>query len=149
MRQERFRRLNLIRRLGGTKWGWRRTQLRPVYLALIRSVAEYAAPAWFPWTAKTNVEQLETAQLAVARAITNLLGRTPKEVVRHEANLQPLAVRLRELTLLHADKSSQLKPNDPRREMMNQRVATRLRRTGWREMVLPELARLGLDAPSS
>ncbi len=45
-----------------------------VYFALIRSVAEYAAPAWFPWTAKTNVEQLETAQLAVARAITVAVG---------------------------------------------------------------------------
>ncbi len=45
--------------------------------------------------ARQLLEQLETAQLAVARAITNLLGTTPKEVVRHEANLQPLALRLR------------------------------------------------------
>ncbi len=42
VRQQMFCRLNLIRRLGGTKWGWRSTQLRPVYLALIRSVVEYA-----------------------------------------------------------------------------------------------------------
>ncbi len=103
-------------------------------MALIRSVAAYAAPAWFPWAAKTNVEQLETAQLAVARAITNLLGTTPKAVVRHEANLQLLALRLRELTLLHADKWFQLKPNDPRRELMTQRVATRLNRPDWREV---------------
>ncbi len=86
-----FLRLNLIRRLGGTQWGWRKPQLRMVYLALIRSVAEYAAPAWFPWTAKTNVEQLETAQLAVARAITNLVSTTRIEVVRKEADLPPRA----------------------------------------------------------
>ncbi len=48
VRQQMFRRLDLVCRLGGTKWGWRRTQLRRVYLALIRSAAEYAAPAWFP-----------------------------------------------------------------------------------------------------
>ncbi len=117
-------------------------QLRPVYLALIRSVAEYAPPARFPWAARTNLKQLETSQLAVARAITKFLGTAPKEVVRHEANLQPLALRLRELTLLHADKWFQLKPNDPRQELMTQRVTTRLKRPGWRDMVLPELARL-------
>ncbi len=71
VRQQMIRRLNLIRRRGGNQWGWRNPQLRMMYFALIRLAAEYAAPAWFPWTAKTNMQQLETAQLAVARAITN------------------------------------------------------------------------------
>ncbi len=109
-----LRRLNLIRGLGGIQWRWRKSQLRMVYLALIRSVAEYAAPALFPWTSKTNVEQLETAQLGVARAITNLVSTTPREVVRNEADLPPLAQRLRELTLLHAGKRLQLLSTDPR-----------------------------------
>ncbi len=103
-RQQMLRRLNLIRRVGGTHWGWRKSQLRMVYLALIRSVAEYTAPAWFPWTSKTSVEQLETAKLAVARAITNLVSTNPREVVWMEADLPLLTQRLRELTLLHADK---------------------------------------------
>ncbi len=33
--------------------------------------------------------------------------------------------------------------------MITENVASRLRRTGWRELVLPELRRLGLDAQSS
>ncbi len=45
VRQQMLPRLNPIRRLGGTQCGWRKSQLRMVYLALIRSVAEYAAPA--------------------------------------------------------------------------------------------------------
>ncbi len=104
---------------------------------------------WFPWTSKTNVEQLETAQLAVARAITNLVSTTPREVFRKEADLQPLAQRLRELTLPHADKWLQLQPNDPRHEMFTGNVASHLRHTGWRELMLPELRRLGLDAQPS
>ncbi len=117
-RQQMLRRLNLIRRLGGIQWGWRKSQLRMVNLALIRSVADYASPAWIPWTAKTNVEQLETAQRAVARVITNLVSANPREVVRKEADPPPLAQRLRELTLLHADKWLQLQPNDPRHQII-------------------------------
>ncbi len=49
------------------------------------------------------MKQLEAALLAVARAITNLVSTTHGEVVRKEADLPPLAQRLRELTLLHAD----------------------------------------------
>ncbi len=67
-------------------------QLRAMHLALNRSVAVYAPPAWFPRAARTKVEQLEIAQLAVARTITKLLGTTHKEEVRHKANLQPLAL---------------------------------------------------------
>ncbi len=81
VRQQMIHRLSFIRRLGITQWGWRKSQLRMVYLALIRSIAEHAAPAWFPWTSKSTVDQLESAQLVVARAITNLMGPTPKEVV--------------------------------------------------------------------
>ncbi len=50
------------------------------------------------------MEQLETAQLSVARAITKLVSTTPRAVVWKEADLPPLAQRLRELTLLRADK---------------------------------------------
>ncbi len=72
-----------------------------VYLALIHSVSEYGAPAWFPWTSKlTYVDQLETALLALARAIANLVGTTPKAVIQIESDLPSL----RELTLLQADK---------------------------------------------
>ncbi len=55
VRQQMLRRLNLIRGLGGTRWGWRKSQLRMVHLALIRSVAEHAALPWFPMDLKTNV----------------------------------------------------------------------------------------------
>ncbi len=95
------------------------------------------------------MEQLETAQQAVSRAITNLVSITPREVVRMETDLPPLTLRLRELTLLYASKWSQLQPNDPRYEMITGNVTSRLRRTGWCELVLTELRRLGLDARMS
>ncbi len=110
-----------------------------VYLALVRSVAEYAAPAWFPWISKTNVEQLKTAQLAVARVIISLVSTTPREVVRIEADIPPLKHRLRKMTLQHADKWFQLQSADPRHKMMTGNVVSHLRRTGWRELMLTQL----------
>ncbi len=88
-----------------------------------------------------NVEQPETAPY--------LLETTPKEKARQEANLQQLAQRLQDLTFLSADKWFELKPNDPRREVMTQRNATRLERSRSRELIAPEMARIGLDAHSS
>ncbi len=58
---------------------------------MIRSVTEYARTGVGALSLKiTNVERLETAQQAVARAITNLVSTTPREVVQKEANLPPL-----------------------------------------------------------
>ncbi len=98
-----------------------------VYVALIiRSVAEFASPACYLWTSKTNGEQFETAEIAVAQAISNLVRTTSREVVRMEAHLPSLTQRLRELTLLHADKWSYLQPKDPRHEMITGNVSSRL-----------------------
>ncbi len=66
-----------------------------------------------------------------------------------ESDLPPLTQRLSELTLLHGDKWCQLQPNDPRREMITGNVAFRIRRTGWRELVRPEVRRVGPDAQPS
>ena len=39
---------NLLRVVGGTTWGWQMQDLRTVYIATQRSLAEYVAAAWTP-----------------------------------------------------------------------------------------------------
>ena len=39
---------NLLRVVGGTTWGWQKQDLRTVYIATQRSLAEYVAAAWTP-----------------------------------------------------------------------------------------------------
>ncbi len=116
-----------------------------MYLAPIRSVAEYDAPPLFPWIEKTYVDQLETTQLVVARAITHLMSTTSLEVVLMEASLPPLT-RLGKRGLRHADKWSRLQSNGPRYEMTTGNMVFRLRRTGRRLLAFPEQRRFGIDA---
>ena len=55
-----LRRTNLLRVVGGTTWGWQKQDLRTVYIATQRSVAEYAAapghPGSLPPTSRSLIE---------------------------------------------------------------------------------------------
>ena len=57
--QQMLRRTNLLRVVGGTTWGWQKQDLRTVYIATQRSVAEYAAAAWTPWLSSSTSRSLK------------------------------------------------------------------------------------------
>ena len=81
------KRTNILRALGGTTWGWRPAELRTIYIATQKFLAEYGSQAWAPWLSKSNLGKLESAQLNAARAITGHLRSTPGEFVLKEAHL--------------------------------------------------------------
>ena len=139
-----LRRTNLLRVVGGTTWGWQKKDLRTVYIATQRSVAEYSAAAWTPWLSSSNIEKFERTQLQAARVITHHVRSTPTEAVLHEADLPRLEHRLKTLSVLLANKWNSLDVEDPRREVLNDSVRLRLRRPDWRTTVLAALSSLGL-----
>ena len=102
--QQMLRRTNLLCVVGGTTWGWQKQDLRTVYIATQRSVAEYAAAAWTPWLSSSNIEKLERTQIHAARAITHHVRSTPTEAVLHEADLPRLEHRSKTLSVLQANK---------------------------------------------
>ena len=53
--QQILRRTNLLRVVGGTTWGRQKQDLRTVYIATQRCVAEYAAAAWTPWLSSSSI----------------------------------------------------------------------------------------------
>ena len=69
--QQMHRLTNLLCVVGGMTWGWQKQDLRTVYIATQRSVAEYAAAAWTTWLSSSNIEKLERTKLNAARAITS------------------------------------------------------------------------------
>ena len=137
-----LRRTNLLRVVGGTTWG--KQDLRTVYIATQRSVAEYAAAAWTPWLSSSNIKKLERTQLQAARAITNHVRCMPIEAVLYEADLPRLEHRFKKLSVLQANKWNSLDVEDPRRVVLNDSVRLRLRRPDWRTTVLAALSSLGL-----
>ena len=109
------KRTNILRALGGTTWGWRPVDLRKIYIATQRSLAEYGSQAWAPWLSKSNLGKLESAQLNAARAITGYLRSTPAEFVLSEAHFTPLESKFKALSLLKADSCLQQAKTDLRR----------------------------------
>ena len=142
--QQMLRRTNLLRVVGSTTWGLQKQDLRTVYIATQRSVAEYAAAAWTPRLSSSNIEKLERTQLQAARAITHHVRSTPTEAVLYEADLPRLEHRFNTLSVLQANKWNSLDVEDPRRVVLNDSVRLRLRRPDWRTTVLAALSSLGL-----
>ena len=144
VRQQIIRRTNLLRFEGGTAWGWQKQNLRTVYTATQRSVAEYAAAACTPWLSSSNIEKLEITQHQAARAITHHVRSTPTESVLHEADLPRLEHRFKTLSVLQAYKWNSLDVEDPRRVVLNDSVRLRLCRPDWRTTVLAAPSSLSL-----
>ena len=78
--QQVLRRTNLLRVVGGPTWGWQMQDLRTVYIATQRSVAEYAAAAWTPWLSSSNTRSLKEPNF-------KLPGRSPITFVPRQQRL--------------------------------------------------------------
>ena len=48
--------------LSSKQWGWKKRNLKRIYVTMIRSVMDYAAIGWQPWLSKTQFKKLEIAQ---------------------------------------------------------------------------------------
>jgi hypothetical protein len=96
IRKKMQRRIPVLRALSGKAWGCAAGDLRSVYVAYVRSCAEYGGAAWLPMAAPTNIDKLEVQQRAAARVITGCLKATPCEALEREANLMPLRLRGKE-----------------------------------------------------
>ena len=133
----------LLRVVSGATWDWQKQDLRTVYIATQRSVAEYAAASWTPWLSSSNIEKLERTLLQAARAIAHHVRSTPTEAVLYEADLPRLEHRFKTMCVLQANKWNSLDVEDPRRVVLNDSVRLRLRRPDWRTTVRAALSSLG------
>ena len=103
-------RFSLHRDLGGTTWWWHNLDCRQAYIAIVRSIPEYAAAAWVPWLPSTLTSKLNKVQLIAARAITGLVRTTPVE-----SQQLPISTRFYATSLLIADEWAHLSQADDRR----------------------------------
>lgn len=84
------RRSNVIAALAGKSWGPPPSVAKVLYEGFVRPAAMYASGAWMPFLAPTNVQLLETAQNAAARAIVGAPLGSPAVATCREAGLPPL-----------------------------------------------------------
>ena len=114
-------RLQQLRCLAGRWWGCCARDLRTVYLAYIRSVADYCGACYLPAASESTIRQFEVIQRKAARIITGCVASTPVGALEREANLMPLRLRGQQLAG-YAFMRASTKPDE---EPLHQLIADR------------------------
>ena len=129
-------RCRMLGSLAGKQWGWRKENLRKVYLTTQRSVLDYAAAAWQPWLSETQMQKLERAQNKALRIVTGQYNSTPVEALRLESGVVSYKTHSKRLTSIAAEKADRLPPDHPRNVALNPDTPVSHRsktRSSWRE----------------
>ena len=114
-------RLQQLRRLAGRSWGCNARDLRAVYLAYIRSVADYCGACYLPAAAESTVQRLEVIQRQAARVITGCVASTPIAALEREARLMPLRCRGQQLAGCALVRVASRPTSDPLRRLLTDR----------------------------
>ena len=129
-------RCRMLGSLAGKQWGWRKENLRKVFLTTQRSVLDYAAAAWQPWLSETQMQKLERAQNKALRIVTGQYNSTPVEALRLESGIVSYKTHSKRLMSIAAEKADRLPPDHPRNVALNPDTPVRHRsktRSSWRE----------------
>ena len=111
--------------LSMSQWGWKKKPLRKIFLATQRSVLDYAAPAWPPWLANTQLERLDRAQ---NQALCRITGSPPPRIRCPE-----LHDHFETTGRGFERESVQASPTAPRRIALEGNTSHRLCRDSWME----------------
>lgn len=130
--------------LSGHEWGWKRRQLRTVYLATSHSRMKYCAASWMPWAADSTLQRLEVAQNRCLRVITGQHSSTPTDSLRIETGI-PSVRTLRDRSAAEAmERSLRLPQSNPRKAVAERHVRHRLVRSSWRREASKVCEKVGL-----
>ena len=80
-------RLNVLKSIAGTTFGQNKEITTTVYKQCIRSVMNYASPAWAPNLTKTHLNTLQTIQNKALKTITGCTNTTPTDHLHHETKV--------------------------------------------------------------
>ena len=86
------RKLNIMRKLAGTKWGANEKVLKSVYEGNVRTNLEYGSSAWMT-AAKSHHQTLDKVQNQALRIITGAMKSTPIASMEEITNIPPLSKR--------------------------------------------------------
>ena len=122
--------------LASRSWGWKKHNLRRIYIAMHRSIMDYAAPAWQPWLSETAFNKLEVAQNNCLKIITGVYRNSNIECRRIEADIPSYRTHSNQLVATAHEKGLRLPSDHPRREAIeNSKTPHRTKtRSSFREV---------------
>ena len=121
-----YKKLSLMKKLAGTRWGANGKILGQVYTGAIRPIMEYASTSWIT-ASKTNKSKLDKVQNTGLRTILGAMKTTPIMEMEKTADLEPLDARREFKTLVLAEKVNRL-PTHPLHTKLNSLTKNRLKR---------------------
>uniref|UniRef100_A0A1I8J844 PWWP domain-containing protein n=2 Tax=Macrostomum lignano TaxID=282301 RepID=A0A1I8J844_9PLAT len=124
-------RIQMIRKLAGSDWGWHSKLLRQTYTAMIEGKILYGSTAWMPWLSDRSWAKLEVLQRRATRVIGGLLATTPIEGVREESGTEELRGKASGRAVQRLDKLLRCKEGSIRRRLAEEKGAGRLSRRSW------------------
>ena len=105
---------HILRAVSHSSWGWRKPDLRKIYLSLVGSILNYAGAAWQPWLSQTHIDSLERAQNRCLRLITTQALCAPTEALRAESEIGSLQATISANILRSREKGLRLPSDHPR-----------------------------------
>ena len=129
MHSKGLRKMALMKKLAGTKWGANMKILTQVYTTTVRPHMGYAFIGSNAWSsaARTNLDQLTKTQNAGLRKITGGMKTTPIAELERTAGLLSLGERKEEKHLRQSEKMKRL-PSHPLHSKFEAPTQNRLRR---------------------
>lgn len=128
--------LSILKVLAGTAWGMHPKHLRRLYIALIRSRADYAS-FLFDNSAKTHTSKLDKVQNQAMRIIGGFIRTTPIHVMECELSIPNLALRRKYLAIKYCLKSQSF-DNNLILDLLNS-LRSHISNTYWRNKKIPLL----------
>jgi len=124
----------VVSSLAGKSWGWKKSNFRQFYQALITPVMNYAAAGWQPWLSKSRLEELERTQNRALHIIMGQNRTTSVETLRAEASVESYSTTSRQLCAIAFEKAKLMPADHPRRVALDWTTAHHLGRNSWRKL---------------
>ena len=121
-----------LRAVAHSKWGCRKKDLRKIFITVVRSVLDYAGPAWQPWLAPTGRSDLQRDQNYALRIVTGQYADTPVEALNLEAGVPQYTTIMDRNCVKAREKALRCPPKHPRLIAFTNEAPSRLTRSSCR-----------------
>ena len=71
--------MRMIAAVSNADWGWRKHDLKKLFIAHVKSIIDYSGMTWQPWLSKSQTNNLDVCQNKTPRLITRLAKTAPVE----------------------------------------------------------------------
>ena len=119
--------MGMLRAVANSEWGWRKEDLRKIFLAHIQSVLNFASSSWQPWLRKSLIKKLQVVQNQCLRIITTQAKSSPVEALHAETRVPTIKTTIDANCLRSYEKALRMQDDHPRKIAATDKVHRRLK----------------------